>query len=391
MDVMAGFKQTEVGVIPDDWKVVKLGDHAAFRTGPFGSALHKSDYVYGGVPIINPMQIVDGKLVPTPRMTISEAAARRLSEFRLRAGEVVIGRRGEMGRCAVVEPGSDGWLCGTGSMIVRPKESLDERFAQRLLSDSRTVAAIEAASVGSTMINLNQGTLSNLLIPLPSLRAEQANISQALSDADALIESLEQLLAKKRQIKQGAMQELLSGKRRAPGFSGKWELKPLGSLLTIRHGKSQHAVETSDGQYPVLATGGEIGRANAYLCDKPSVLIGRKGTIDRPQYMDTPFWSVDTLFYSDVHSNFSAKFLFYRFCLIDWKRYNEASGVPSLNARTIEQIEIEVPEHSEQIAIASILSDMGTELAALETRLAKARHLQQGMTQALLSGRIRLV
>src|SRR5687767_7049059 len=121
MGLRPGYKQTEVGVIPEDWEVAKLGKHATVGTGPSGSARHKSDYVYGGVPIINPMQIVDGKLVPTPRMTITEAAAERLSEFRLCAGEVVIGRRGDMGRCAVIEPSANGWLCGTGSMIVRPK------------------------------------------------------------------------------------------------------------------------------------------------------------------------------------------------------------------------------------------------------------------------------
>ncbi|KRA52864.1 type I restriction endonuclease subunit S [Pseudoxanthomonas sp. Root65] len=187
------------------------------------------------------------------------------------------------------------------------------------------------------------------------------------------------------------MQELLTGKRRLPGFRDAWKLKPLGSFLAIRHGKSQHEVEAIDGQYPILATGGAIGRASAYLWAQPSVLIGRKGTIDRPQYMDAPFWSVDTLFYSDVHAPNSAKFLFYRFCLIQWKQYNEASGVPSLNAKTIEQIEIEAPQPDEQAAIASVLTDIDREIQALEGKLTKARQIKQGMMQELLTGRIRLV
>lgn len=97
----AGYKQTEVGVIPEDWEISKLGTHVTFKTGPFGSALHQSDYVDGGVPVINPMQIVDGKIQPTPSMAITEQAARKLSEFRLSAGNVVIGRRGEMGRLRI--------------------------------------------------------------------------------------------------------------------------------------------------------------------------------------------------------------------------------------------------------------------------------------------------
>src|SRR3954449_264455 len=124
MELRPGYKQTEVGVIPEDWEVTPLGTHATFKTGPFGSALHKADYVDGGIPVINPMQIVGGRIRPTPSMAIMEKAARKLSDFRLSAGDVVIGRRGEMGRCAVVHAEEHGWLCGTGSMIIRTRPSL---------------------------------------------------------------------------------------------------------------------------------------------------------------------------------------------------------------------------------------------------------------------------
>jgi type I restriction enzyme S subunit len=107
--------------------------------------------------------------------------------------------------------------------------------------------------------------------------------------------------------------------------------------------------------------------------------------------MEAPFWTVDTLFYSAMKGAHCAKFFYYRFCLIDWSKYNEASGVPSLNARTIEAIEVDCPEPPEQLAIAKILSDMDTDLAALEAQREKARQLKQGMMQALLTGRIRLV
>jgi type I restriction enzyme S subunit len=211
---MPGYKQTEVGMIPADWEVASLGEHAKFRTGPFGSSLHQSDYVDNGVPVINPMQIVDGRLLPTPSMTISEQAARRLGEFRLQAGEIVIGRRGDMGRCAVIRDEEEGWLCGTGSMIVRTGPSMDAGFAQRLLSSAQVIAAIENTSVGSTMINLNQGTLAKLRLPLPPLRSEQSAISSVLSDMDSALSALETKLTKARQLKQGMMQELLTGKIR---------------------------------------------------------------------------------------------------------------------------------------------------------------------------------
>tara|TARA_R110002051_G_C8643095_1_gene486452 strand:+ start:762 stop:1103 length:342 start_codon:yes stop_codon:yes gene_type:complete len=105
-----------------------------------------------------------------------------------------------------------------------------------------------------------------------------------------------------------------------------------------------------------LATGGVIGRANRALYDKPSVLIGRKGTIDVPVFMDRPFWTVDTLFYSEISPASDPKFLFYKFGFIDWYQHNEASGVPSLSSRTIEKITICSPSlKSEQEAISSVI------------------------------------
>lgn len=208
---------------------------------------------------------------------------------------------------------------------------------------------------------------------------------------DALLDALDRLIAKKRDLKQAAMQQLLTGKTRLPGFQGEWEVKRLGEVLTICHGKSQRGVEVTDGPYPVLATGGQIGTASHALYDKPSVLIGRKGTINQPQYMDTPFWTVDTLFYSVMKDENNAKFFFYCFCLINWMKLNEASGVPSLNARTIEKIELLCPSLAEQAAITTILSDMDTELTALEQRRDKTRALKQAMMQELLTGKTRLV
>jgi type I restriction enzyme S subunit len=244
---------------------------------------------------------------------------------------------------------------------------------------------------GNAITRLTLEKIKNLKFPDPSTKFEQKAIAEALSDADALIESLEQLITKKRQIKQGTMQELLTGKKRLPGFIGEWKVKLIGDILTIAHGKSQSGIEDCNGIYPILATGGQIGTASSYLYDKPSVLIGRKGTIDRPQYMDQPFWTVDTLFYSIIHEPNNPKFLFYRLCLINWKQHNEASGVPSLNARTIEKIKLKIPFPVEQTAIATVLSDMDSEIEALEAKLTKVRQLKQGMMHNLLTGKIRLL
>ncbi len=234
MEVKPGYKRTEVGVIPEDWEVRPLGSHATFRTGPFGSALHQSDYCIDGVPVINPMHIVDGQLQPTRTMTITEQAAKALSDFRIKPGEIVIGRRGDMGRCAVVRVQHSGWMCGTGSMIIRPLNTNPD-YLQRVLSSPRAVAAIRDASVGTTMVNLNQRSLASLKVHLPPL-TEQRAIANALSDVDALLSGLDRLIAKKRDLKHAAMQQLLTGQARLPGFRGEWEVRRLGDVADVKTG-----------------------------------------------------------------------------------------------------------------------------------------------------------
>ena len=169
-----------------------------------------------------------------------------------------------------------------------------------------------------------------------------------------------------------------------------WEEKRLSQLFTIGHGKDQREIETKTGKYPILATSGVIGYADNYLWDKPSALIGRKGTINKPQYIETPFWTIDTLFYTKIYDTVCPKFVYYLFCTIDWLSLNEASGVPSLNANNIEKIIAAVPSHAEQKQIAGALSDVDSMISSLEKLIAKKKAIKQGAMQELLTGKKRL-
>ena len=297
---------------------------------------------------------------------------------------VVTGRYGTIGKLFLIsEPF---WPLNT-TLYVRDFHGNDPCFIYYLLQ--RFDFASFSGKSGVPGVNRND--LHVETVALPTNLPEQRAIAAALSSVDSLLDGLDRLIAKKRDLKRAAMQQLLTGQVRLPGFYGEWERKRLGDVLTICHGKSQRDVIVADGLYPVLATGGQIGTASRPLYDKASVLIGRKGTIDQPQYMATPFWTVDTLFYSVMKNGNCAKFFYYRFCLIHWMQFNEASGVPSLNARTIENIEFACPEPAEQAAIAAVLSDMDAEIAALEARRDKTRDLKQAMMQELLTGKTRLV
>jgi type I restriction enzyme S subunit len=421
MELKPGYKQTDLGIFPEEWAVEPLGGHATFRTGPFGSALHKSDYTSDGIPIVNPMHIVNGKVEPTRTMTVTEEAARKLSDFRLKAGEIVIGRRGDMGRCAVVREQYAGWLCGTGSMIIRPR-GVDPAFLQRVLSSPRSVAAIEHASVGTTMVNLNQATLSELAIQFPPL-PEQRAIGAALSEVNALLDGLDRLIAKKRDLKQAALQQLLTGSKRLPGFKGHWEVKRLGDGVTfLRHGVNPRAELVSEGQVKYLHYGEVHASRNVYLSPDalPCLPVSKAAGLDRLQDGDLVFADAsedvegvcksveirgvgDTDLVAGLHTiaaRFDQDLLadgfkgFLQFCpefSTHLRRLAAGTKVYATNRAHIASVEMRVPSVAEQTAIATVLADMDSEIAALEARRHKTYDLKAAMSQELLTGKTRLV
>jgi type I restriction enzyme S subunit len=306
-------------------------------------------------------------------------------------GDVLLSLVGTAGRILVIPDGAPEGIINPRLIRFSFDQSIISPYFFRYLFETESYHKLLARSAqGGTMDVLNATLLRPISIPVPSL-AEQQAIAEALSDVDALISAQDRLIAKKRAIKQGAMQELLTGRRRLPGFDGEWEVRHLGSILQLRYGKSQRGITISGGDYPVLATSGEFGRTNRILYDRPSVIIGRKGTIDAPLYVDTPFWAIDTTYYSEISELAHPKYLYYLFTTFDWYAYNEASGVPSLNAKTVHSIEASLPPVLEQTAIATILSDMDAEIAALERRRDKTKLLKQGMMQELLTGKTRLI
>ncbi|MDY0226232.1 MAG: restriction endonuclease subunit S [Desulfomicrobium apsheronum] len=154
------------------------------QTGPFGSSLHKSDYQLGGIPVINPASLKGGKIVPIDEMAIGHATIKRLEVFKLNAGDIVMARRGEMGRCAIVTKNEAGWLCGTGSLVLRTPRSLFAPYLVMLIGAPMSRTYLGGASVGTTMQNLNQSILASMPVGVPPL-AEQKRI---VAKVDELME-----------------------------------------------------------------------------------------------------------------------------------------------------------------------------------------------------------
>lgn len=392
--VPPGYKQTEVGVIPVEWEVKPLIDLClpqGLVRGPFGGSLKKDSFVESGFRVYEQRNAIY-KSCDIGTYFIDRSKFNEMQRFQVKPGDFIISCSGTIGRIYQIPSGADPGIINQALLkISTDSDIVHDRFFYLTFEWDKFQERIIDSTQGGAMQNLVGMDIfktTPVILPPPP---EQRAIAAALADVDGLITALDRLIAKKRAIKQATMQQLLTGKTRLPGFAGAWETKRLGDILTVRHGRSQAQVASDAGDYPILGTSGIIGRAHTYLWDQPSVLIGRKGTIDHPQYMDSPFWTIDTLFYTTINDTEDAKFLYYRFCIIDWQSLNEASGVPSLSSSNIERQTFERPPLPEQAAIAAALSDMDAEIAALEQRRDKTQAIKQGMMQQLLTGRVRLM
>ncbi len=385
--VTDNYKLTDVGVIPEDWEVKSLSDLSLKIGSGITPRGGESVYKEQGRPLVRSQNIGWGKLLLENIAYIDDEIHSTFLNTEIKFQDVLLNISGaSIGRSSYSNECLVGGNVNQHVCIIRTdKNLLNPIFLNLFLLSKNGQQQIDSFQSGGNRQGLNIGQIRIFQIPLPPTLTEQTAIATALSDTDALISSLEKLIVKKRNIKQGAMQELLRPKEG-------WEVKKLGDVLKVRHGKDQKQIEAKNGKYLILGTGGIMGFSNTYLYNKESVLIGRKGTIDKPLFMDKPFWTVDTLFYTEINNNNSPKFIFYNFQLIDWYSYNEASGVPSLNARTIENISIHTPKtKTEQEVISKTLTDMDSEITALEAKLSKYKDLKQGMMQNLLTGKIRLV
>jgi type I restriction enzyme S subunit len=183
-------------------------------TGPFGSLLHKSDYVSDGIPVVNPINIVQSEIVPDENKLVSSKTQERLKAYILQEGDVVVARRGEIGRCAVIGKVQSGWVCGTGCFFIRPKAEVDSYFLAMLIQSHRYRRVLEDQATGTTMNNLSNKTLAELRIRLPS-KAKQESIIEmlrGLSQQTSNLESIyQQKLATLSELKQSLLRKAFSG------------------------------------------------------------------------------------------------------------------------------------------------------------------------------------
>ena len=399
-----GYKQTNLGTLPNTWEAVLLGDLFAFKNG-----LNKAKRFFGsGTPIVNYMDVFErpglrpGDLSGRVSLTPEE-----IRNFKVQRGDVFFTRTSEtvedIGVTSVMLYEPHDTVFSGFVLRARPRDGrLNDRYKQYCFSHRVVRSQIVSNATYTTRALTNGRILSTVWIAVPPI-PEQRAIAEALSDVDGLLNALETLIAKKRAIKQAAMQQLLTGKTRLPRFSGAWETKRLGEIAdcldNVRVPLNEEQRTNMPGPYPYCGANGVLDYVNDFVLDDDVILIAEDGGyFDEYTYrpiayrMKGKIWVNNHAHILKAKPRYSQAFLFFSLVHKNILPYLVGGTSAKLNKFEMNKIEVQLPLNTaEQEAIASILSDMDAEIAALEQRRDKTRAIKQGMMQQLLTGRMRLL
>lgn len=390
----SGYKLTGLGVIPEDWDVMRLGSLFEFTNG-----LNADKNAYGkGVRFVNVLEPITYSHIYGPeihgRVQISNVAG---SPYLVRQGDIIFNRTSETDSelgLAAVYLGDEQVVFGGFVIRGRPiGDTLDRQYSGYALRAKMIRSQIIPMGQGAVRANIGQQNLQRVLTVVPP-RKEQKAIARTLSDVDALITAMDRLIDKKRDIKQGTMQQLLTGKTRLPGFSDKWETKQLVDVVQIRKGQLITGNTLKKGDIPVIAG----GKKPAYY-NSTANRFGRTITISASgasagyvALYNGPIFASDCSTISESE-DYSLDFVYYQLLSMQQAIYKLQTGgaQPHIHAKDLNPLQILVPSLSEQAAITVVLSGMDAELSALESRRDKTRAIKQGMMQELLTGKTRLL
>lgn len=423
-------KQTEIGLIPEDWEVKSLGDSVDILRG--GSPRPIENYLTTNADGINWIKIGDVKpndkyIRKTEEKIIPEGKSRSRE---VKKGDFILSNSMSFGRPYILAIDGcihDGWLT-----IQKYAETFDKEFLYYLLGSDEVFNQYVQMAAGSSVQNLNKDKVADLQLKIPPL-PEQQRIAKALSDVDALISTTEKLIQKKKNIKQGAMQNLLTGKKRLPGFGPQtksptykqtelglipedWEVKEFGDYALIVRGGSPRPIQNflttnSDGINWIKI--GDVKPEDKYIVSTEEKIIREGKTRSREVYKGDFILSNSMSFgrpyilqidgcihdgwlaIQNYQETFDSDFLYYLLGSDEiFQQYIEmaaGSSVQNLNKEKVAKLLVPIFDKKEQTAIASVLSSMDKEIETLNTKLEKYRNLKTAMMQQLLTGKIRLV
>ena len=317
------------------------------------------------------------------------------------------GNRKRIGNAVFIKDDTD-YLFASFLTAFKPKENSDisPEYFFRWLSSHAVQERITSVSEGTTGLgNLDIRYLRNMDIHFPE-KTEQTAIANILSKVDEAISSVQSSIVAAERLKKSLMQNLLTGRMKPDGTLRKdddfyidekfgkvpmgWEVEKFGKRVIVLYGKSQKDVVSENGIIPVYGTSGIIEYAAQALCNHESILVGRKGTIDKPFYIDKPFWAVDTTYYVDKFIDGNMRYLYYMLLRMNLGNLNEATGVPSVTRRTLNRQKLIIPPIDEQNSIVTVIDKIEKQIIKKQSRITVLERLKKSLMQNLLTGKVRL-
>ena len=386
--MVGGFKHTEVGVIPNDWKVIPISEITSLMTNGFVGTVksHYTDYE-NGILYIQGYNVEENSFNYNGIKRVTEEFHKKHLKSCLQKGDLLTIQTGDIGVTTVVPEHLAGSNCHALIITRFKKGTAEPKFYSYYFNFSAGRRRLKEIETGSTMKHINVGDMIQLLIPYPT-KAEQTAIATALNDGDALIQKLEQLIAKKRNIKTGAMQELLKPKEG-------WEQKALGQIADLYQPETISQEKFTNDGYLVYGANGIVGRFDRYNHEHWQTTITCRGsTCGTVNKTVDKCWITGNAMVANVDRNTCVDKLFFYFLLTrqDFSNCITGSGQPQIVRKPLFEFYVWLPKQKEeQSQIAQILSDMDNEIQELEKQLEKYKMMKQGMMQSLLTGKIRLV
>lgn len=389
------FKQTEIGLIPEDWGIAKLGKLGSFSKG---AGISREEAHSGILSAIRYGEIYTSynDYIREFLSGISEEVA--LTSKRIKCGDLLFAASGEtkeeIGKCVAFISNEEAYAGGDIIILSIDTDLHDARFFGYYLNSSQIVKQKAARGQGDAVVHIVPRELATIEIAIPS-KQEQQRIAKALSNIDQLISSLSKTIEKKRLIKQGAMQQLLTGKKRLPGFDGEWAESELGTVVNIQRGNMLRSSEYQFGSIPVIAGGiTPAGFHNIANRNGRTITISASGAnAGYISYYKEPIFATDCSTISEGNDYF-IDFIYYVLLLKqnDIFRLQTGGAQPHIHPKDIAPLKINIPcLYEEQVAIANVFTTMDNEIESLEDERDKYIRLKEGMMQKLLTGQIRLV
>ena len=361
-------------------RMTQLKTIADIQTGPFGSQLHKEDYVETGTPIVTVEHLGNRVFTEQNLPRVSDSDKARLIKYTLSTGDIVFSRVGSVDRCSYVDKSHDGWMFSGRCLRVRPTELVDSLYLYYYFCLEETKQFVRNIAVGATMPSINTKLLGEVEIALPDLN-NQKRIAAVLSSLDDKIENNQKLNDNLQQQAQAIYSSMF-----IDNPDPAWSHGHLSDLITVKYGKDHKKL--ADGIYPVYGSGGIMRYVERPLYNKESVLIPRKGTLNNVMYVNQPFWSVDTMFYTEMKLPNVAKFVYHFVKAKDLVSMNAGSAVPSMTTDILNAMEVVIPSASALEEFESLVAPMYEAMEANDVQSKALSQMRDTLLPKIMSGEI---